>query len=154
HRLTFLRTEAAGRRYGKVFVTTISEAAGMAFETVFVPGFGEDIFPKRTFEDPLLLDDARKVISNDLALQDTRVAEERLLFHLAAAAAERTLSISYPRMNLAQARPRGPSFYAMEVVRAATGRVPNLQELHRMAAESSHSQAGWPAPRDPAVAVD
>ncbi len=154
HRLTFLRTEPAERRYGKVFVGTIGEAPGMSFEVVFVPGLGEDIFPKRAFEDPLLLDDIRKSVSPDLSVQDTRVAEERFLFHTACGSAARSLIISYPRMNLAQARPRGPSFYAMEVVRAITGRVPNLQELQQMAADSSQSQGGWPAPRDPAVAVD
>jgi hypothetical protein len=154
HRLTFLRTETGERRYGKVFVATISEIAGLSFHTVFLPGLGEDIFPKRTFEDPLLLDDARRTISSDLTTQDGRVTDERLLFHTGAAAAERQLVISYPRMNLAQGRPRGPSFYAMEVVRSVTGRVPNLHELQRVAAESSESQAGWPAPRDPARAID
>src|SRR5262249_26860075 len=131
HRLTFLRTETGERRYGKVFVATISEIAGLSFHTVFLPALGEDIFPKRSFEDPLLLDDCRRLISLDLATQDRRVAEERMLFHTAAAAAERKLVISYPRMNLSQGRPRGPSFYAMEVVRSITGRVPNLHELQR-----------------------
>jgi len=154
HRLTFLRTEPTERRYGRVFVATIGEAAGMSFDTVFLPGLGEDIFPNRAFEDPLLLDEHRKNISSALATQDARFDDERLLLHIAAGVAERTLSISYPRMNLAQGRARGPSFYALEVMRAITGRVPDLQELQRTAGESSFSQAGWPSPRDPAVAVD
>src|SRR5262249_16874347 len=107
-----------------------------------------------SFEDPLLLDDARRVVSAELAVQDTRVADERRLFHIAAGAANHTISISYPRMNLAQARPRGPSFYAMEVVSAVTGQVPDLQELQGMAAESAESLAGWPSPHDAAAAID
>jgi ATP-dependent helicase/nuclease subunit B len=154
HRLTFLRAEPTERRYGKVFVATIEEAAGMSFETVFLPGLGEDIFPKRAFEDPLLLDECRTQVSTDLSIQDTRFADERRLFHIAAGAAEGRLFISYPRMNLAQARARGPSFYALEVIRAITGRISDLQELQRMASESSFSQAGWPAPRDPSVSID
>ena len=154
HRLTFLRTDPVERRYGKVFVSTIAEAAGMSFTKVFLPGLGEDIFPRRAFEDPLLLDEFRKQISSDLAVQDTRFSQERLLLHIAAGVAEDALMISYPRMNLAQARSRGPSFYALELVRAVTGRIPDVQELQQRAAEASMSQAGWPSPLDASVAID
>jgi ATP-dependent helicase/nuclease subunit B len=154
HRLTFLRSEPTDRRYGKILVSTISEAAGMTFDVVFVPGLGEDIFPRRAFEDPLFLDDARKGVSEALKTQDVRVQQERLLLHIAAGAAERRLFVSYPRMNLAQARGRGPSFYALEVVRAATGNVPDLLQLQHFAAEASEAQAGWPSPRQPASAID
>ena len=143
-RLTFLRSEPLERRYGKVFVSTIPETAGMLFHTVFLPGLGEDLFPRKRFEDPLLLDANRKYISPNLAVQDQRVSEERLLLHTAAESAESKLWISYPRMNLGQGRSRGPSFYAIEVIRAATGRVPDLQQLQRVAAEASQSQPGWP----------
>src|SRR5262249_36620245 len=102
HRLTFLRTEPTERRYGKVFVATIPEAAGMVFDTVFLPGLGEDLFPQKTFEDPLLLDADRQAVSPHLSIQDRRVAEERLLLHTAASTADKRLCISYPRMNLGQ----------------------------------------------------
>jgi hypothetical protein len=154
HRLTFLRSEPTERRYGKVFVSTISEAAGMLFHTVFLPGLGEDLFPKKAFEDPLLLDADRQNVSSNLPVQDRRVADERLLLHMAAGAAHHKLCISYPRMNLGQGRSRGPSFYAIEVIRAAKGRVPDLQELQRLAAEASQSQPGWPSPRTAENAID
>jgi ATP-dependent helicase/DNAse subunit B len=154
HRLTFLRAEPMERRYGKVFVATISEAAGMIFHTVFLPGLGEDIFPKKKFEDPLLLDADREAISPHLPVQDRRVVEERLLLHTAAAVAEHKLCISYPRMNLGQGRSRGPSFYAIEVIRAVTGQIPDLQQLQRMAAEASQSQPGWPSPKNAETAID
>ena len=154
HRLTFLREESTERRYGKVFVGSIMEAAGMSFDTVFVPGLGEGIFPQRSFEDPLLLDGDRAALAPCLTVRDTRVEQERLLFHTAAAAAEHRLFISYPRMTLAQERTRGPSFYALEVFRAIRGRIPDLQELQRTAAEASQLQAGWPAPRNSENAID
>jgi len=153
-RLTFLRTEPTERRYGKVFVGTIPEAAGLGFDAVFLPGLGEDLFPKRSYEDPLLLDSARTSVNTALATQDQRVAEERLLFHVAAGAAEQRLWISYPRMNAGQGRSRGPSFYAIEVMRAVTGHVPDLQELQRVAAGASQSQPGWPSPKNPRDAID
>src|SRR5262249_10533141 len=130
------------------------EAAGLPFHTIFLPGLGEDLFPKKTFEDPLLLDADRRLVSTNLLVQDGRVAEERLLLHTAAAAAENKLCISFPRMNLGQGRSRGPSFYAIEVVRAATGRVPDLHQLQRAAAETSQSQPGWPSPKTPEMSID
>src|SRR5207237_3951584 len=65
-RLTFLRMEPVDRRYGKVFIATISEASGLSFEIVFLPGLGEDIFPRKAFEDPLLLDAQRAEIGPEL----------------------------------------------------------------------------------------
>src|SRR5262249_10883921 len=97
-RLRFLRPEPTERRYGKVFVATIAEIPGLAFDAVFLPGLGEDIFPKKAFEDPLLLDTQRNAISPHLATQDTRVRRERMLLHVAASAARSRLWISYPRM--------------------------------------------------------
>ncbi len=153
-RLSFLRTESTERRYGKVFVATPSEIPGMSFEHVFLPGLGEDIFPKKSFEDPLLLDAVRSEVSPFLANQETRFARERLLLHGVVSAALSRLWISYPRMDLRQGRARGPSFYALDVLRAVTGRIPQLRELQQDAAEASQSQIGWPAPRDPGVAID
>jgi RecB family exonuclease len=153
-RLTFLRSEPADRRYGKVFVSTITEASGVAFDIVFLPGLGEDIFPKKSFEDPLLLDGARISVSSHLSTQDTRVQRERMLLHLAASAVRSRLWISYPRMDLGQGRRRGPSFYALDVIRAINGKIPDLNTLQQRAVETSQSQIGWPAPRDPAVAID
>jgi ATP-dependent helicase/DNAse subunit B len=153
-RLTFLRAETAERRYGKVFVSTIPEVSGLSFDVVFLPGLGEDIFPKKSFEDPLLLDGSRTAVSPYLSTQDTRVRRERMLLHLAASAARSSLWISYPRMDLGQGRARGPSFYALDVIRAIIGEIPDLRTLQQRAVETSQSQIGWPAPRDPTVAID
>ena len=153
-RLSFLRTEPAERRYGKVFVATIPEIFGLSFDTVFLPGLGEDIFPKKSFEDPLLLDAVRFEVSASLSTQEVRFSRERQLLHAVAGAAVRRLWISYPRMDMRQGRARGPSFYALDVLRAVTGRIPQLRELQQKAADASESQIGWPAPRDPNRAID
>jgi len=154
HRLTFLRLEPTDRRYGKVFVATIPELTGFSFDVVFLPGLAEDIFPKKTFEDPLLLDSQRASVSPKLAVQSVRIARERQLLHTAAGAANTKLWISYPRMDLGQGRQRSPSFYALDVVRAITGKIPSLSELQQQSAMHSQSQIGWPAPRDPNKAID
>lgn len=153
-RLRFLRRSPTRRRYGQVWIATIEEARGHCFEAVFLPGLAEGVFPKKAFEDPLLLDDYRRRISDGLPCRDDRVAAERLRLHIAAAAATGQLVVSYPRIDSRQNRQRVPSFYAMEVVRAAEGALPDLKQFERRAAAGSLTRLGWPAPNDPRHAVD
>ena len=153
-RLSFLRNEPADRRYGKVFVGTIAEAAGRSFGLVFVPGVSEGVFPRKALEDPLLLDESRRGLDTGLMLQNDRVREERLLLHIAAGAARERLFVSYPRMDISQGRARVPSFYALDVLRAGEGRIPNLGELERRATQASMSRLGWPSPNEASKAVD
>ena len=153
-KLGLLRTEPPKRRYGQVFAGSIEEAAGRNFDVVFVPGLAEGLFPRRAFEDPLLTDELRAVVSGNLDTQDQRVARERMLFRTAAAAASKHLVVSYPRMDVTQSRPRVPSFYALEAVRAAEGRLPSLREFEKRASRSAASRLDWPAPGDPTAAID
>jgi ATP-dependent helicase/nuclease subunit B len=153
-RLGSLRTDPPKRRYGRVFVGSIEEARGRSFAFVFLPGLAEGLFPRRALEDPLLLDELRVKLSPDLDTQDRRVARERMLLHSAAAAAVDSLVVSYPRMDVTQARARVPSFYALEVIRAAEGRLPSLREFEKRAARAASSRLDWPAPASPRAAID
>ncbi len=152
-RLRFLRRDPPHRREGRVFICTSDEARGRTFRIVFVPGLAEGIFPQRANEDPLLLDVYRPALGS-LTEQTTRVERERLLLHVAVGVASEGLVVSYPRMDTGKARPRVPSFYALEVVRAAEGRLPDLTEFGKLAAAAAPSRLGWPAPADPAMAID
>ena len=57
-------------------------------------------------------------------------------------------------MDVAQSRARVPSFYALEVVRAAEGRLPSLREFEKRAARAASSRLDWPAPANPRDAID
>lgn len=153
-RLSFLRREPPTRRYGRVFVGSIEEVSARSFEVVFLPGLAEGVFPRKPLEDPLLLDEYRKSMDLGLALQEKRLRRERLLLRKAAAAARSRLCVSYPRMDTVQGRARVPSFYALEVLRAAEGRLPALRALEKRAAEASGARLGWPAPQEPKDAID
>jgi ATP-dependent helicase/DNAse subunit B len=87
-------------------------------------------------------------------MNDQRVSDERLALSIAVGVAERRLFLSYPRLDLQQARPRVPSFYALEAMRAAEGRLPNFAELDRRAEAASSARVGWPAPNNPGEAID
>ncbi len=153
-RLSTLRGEPPLRRYGLVFVGAIDEARGRAFDVVFLPGLCEGLFPSRPHEDPILLDLYRAPLAAGLRVQDDRVAAERRRLHIACAAARTRLVFSYPRVDAVESRPRVPSFYALEIVRAAHGRLPDLRTFEEAARAGAPSRLDWPAPLDPAEAID
>jgi ATP-dependent helicase/nuclease subunit B len=154
HWLANLQQEPPESRYGRVLVTTPEQARGRCFDVVFIPGLAERMFPQKVREDPLLLDQQRKKLAADLWLLNDRSQHERLLLQLAVGAARRRLYLSYPRLEVAEARPRVPSFYALDVARSITGTVPDYEILARQAELSGSSRLAWPAPRDPGQAID
>lgn len=153
-RLRELSVPPEGARHGRVFVAPIDAARGLCFDHVFVPGLAEKLFPRRIAEDPILLDQRRRECSSELVTNDERVASERLALRIASGAARRQVIYSYPRLDLDQGRPRVPSFYALELLRAAGGTLPGFDELARQAEEAADARLGWPAPRDPEDAID
>jgi CRISPR/Cas system-associated exonuclease Cas4 (RecB family) len=153
-RLRFLRREPPKRRYGCVFVGSIEESRGREFAVVFLPGLAEGLFPQRSFEDPLLLDEFRRELTASLALHEDRVKQERLRLALAVGAARQRLIASYPRMDVAESRPRVPSFYALELPRAIEGRLPELKEFEKRARDGAPARLNWPAPRETSEAID
>ncbi|MCY3969570.1 MAG: PD-(D/E)XK nuclease family protein [Acidobacteria bacterium] len=156
-RLRFRRSRPPKRRFGRVFVGGVEETAGRSFDLVFVPGLAEGVFPRRTGEDPLLLDERREALRQAgyrLAGNERRTWREQLLLRLAIGAANRRLVVSYPRVDLVQGRARVPSLYALDVLRGAEGRLPDLEELGRRAEAGGAAVVGWPAPKKPEDAVD
>ncbi len=153
-RLGRLGGRARRRRYGAVYVAAAGDLRGMEFEITIVPGLVERVFPKKLVEDPILPDAARRRLAPALPLQAERAASERLALRLAVGAARRRTVLSYPRVDLDQGRPRVPSFYALEIFRAAEGRLPGFDELARRAAGDRPARLGWPAPVNPADAID
>ncbi|NVB78564.1 MAG: PD-(D/E)XK nuclease family protein [Kofleriaceae bacterium] len=153
-RLTDLVVKPTGRRYGRLLIAPIAAARGMSFQTVFIPGLAERMFPQKIVEDPLLLDHARKRLDLDLEVRDHRLAEERLALRLAIGAAHERVVLSYPRIDLDQGRPRVPSFYGLEVLQAAEGTLPGFDELARRADVTGAARIGWPAPKKPLDAID
>src|SRR4029079_17375704 len=57
-------------------------------------------------------------------------------------------------MDVAETRARVPSFYALDVMRAITGRVPDHRVLAAAAAEEAGANLAWPAPADGDRAID
>jgi CRISPR/Cas system-associated exonuclease Cas4 (RecB family) len=139
---------------GRVLVTTPSGLRGRARDVVHVPGLAERVFPERTYEDPLLVDEVRRVIDEALPTQADRAAQEREQLLVASGAATTRLRFSYPRLDVDADRARVPSLFGLEVARAALGVLPDLEAIEASAQNAEGASLAWPAPRDPALAID
>jgi CRISPR/Cas system-associated exonuclease Cas4 (RecB family) len=153
-RLLMLDADPPPRRFGRIFVGTPDHARGRSFRVVFIPGLAERMFPQKPREDPLLLDERRIELEGSLPTQDDRLDAERLLLQIAAGAGSERLYVSYPRIELAESRARVPSFYALDVMRAVTGTVPDHEWLEQRAREAGNAMLAWPAPSNPDDAID
>jgi ATP-dependent helicase/nuclease subunit B len=153
-RLLTLTHEPPRRRHGRVFVGTPHAARGRAFRIVFVPGLAERVFPQRLREDPLLLDAERRRLAAPLANQKQRADDERLQLRLAVGAASDRAYLSWPRLELQESRPRVPSFYVLDVVRAVEGHIPAYSAIRDRAFAAGAATLAWPAPADPTQAID
>jgi ATP-dependent helicase/nuclease subunit B len=153
-RLLTLDSDPPARRFGRIFVGTPDHARGRAFRVVFVPGLAERMFPQKPREDPLLLDERRIELDASLPTQDDRLDAERLLLQIAVGAASDRLYVSYPRIELTESRARVPSFYALDMMRAVTGSVPDHEWLEERAREAGNAMLAWPAPSRPEDAID
>ncbi len=147
-RLNALRAAPKESRYGKVWVSSIDEARGLAFRRVFVPGVNEGLFPRPPAEDPLLLEAQRCELGIELRADDTE------LLGIAAACATERLAISFSRLDLLTGRERVPSFYAFAAHRAAGGGDVDVREFEDRARSATGTRIGWPAPADAADAID
>ncbi len=154
-RLHDLAMKPARRRYGAVYVGSVASVRGLSFQVVFVPGLAERIFPRKIVGDPILTDDQREEISNGfLKTRSRRLEAERLALRMAVGAARHRAYLSYPRIDVQQSRPRVPSFYALEALRAAEGELPGLEGITSRAESITRARLGWPAPEHPESAID
>jgi len=142
------------RRHGAVCVVAPDGMAGLAFDVVFVPGLAENLVPRRLIEDPVLLDAERDALGEMLVRESDRIDSQRLALRMAVGAASERVVLSYPRVDVERARPRVPSVYALDVLAAAEGTLPSVGDLTERARGTAAARLGWPAPDDPAEAID
>jgi len=154
-RLHDLGVKPPKHRYGRVFVGSVDAARGLSFRIVFVPGLAERVFPRKIVEDPILPDLQRNEIEPGLltTLRD-QLETERTGLRMAVGSARDRVYLSYPRIDVQQSRPRVPSFYALEALRAAEGVLPGFEEIASRAESTTRARLGWPAPENPAAAID
>lgn len=134
-----------------MFIGTPQSARGRTFSVVFVPGWPSGSSRSGCAKTRCCsMRGARCSIDPALPVTDTRADEERL-----AAAPGRgghgALFERHPRLELAESRPRVPSFYVLDVVRATTGlshvTTPSRKTPRRAGAPGSTTSAARSARR-------
>ncbi len=113
-------------RDGVALLSAVS-ARGLLFDAVLVPGLAEQLFPRASRPDPLLLDDERlrvaKAAGAPLAPRSGRrhAREERFLFNLCRGAARKRLVLLAARRESTTDRPRLLSPYLLDVLEETAG---------------------------------
>jgi RecB family exonuclease len=153
-RLLQIASPPPGARYGKVFVAPVDAVRGLDFDAVFVPASPRRCFRARSARS--------RSCSTRCARDSARISPPTNSGSTPSAwrstsrfgAARERAVLSYPRLDVDGSRPRVPSFYALEALRAAEGVLPGFDELSRRAETFGEARLGWPAPARPADAID
>lgn len=115
------------QRNGVNLIST-SAARGLRFPLVLIPGLDEGRFPAKLRQDPLLPDSERTKIQY-LPIKSKRIEEEKLLFDMAARAAEKRLILMTSRLDENSDRERIPSQFFLRAASAIRGSVVSLRDL-------------------------
>ncbi len=112
---------------GGAQVVDLMQARGVSFEVVVLPGLVEKSVPRLVRQDPLLLDEERKLLNGRttetfIALKQFGALEERLLFLLAVRSAKKAVILTAPHLNPSSGSPRTPSIYLFESAEAVLGK--------------------------------
>ncbi|HJT24983.1 MAG TPA: hypothetical protein VJ873_10425, partial [bacterium] len=113
--------------FGGVELSDLMQARGVPFDVLVLPGLVEEGFPRVPRQDPLLLDEERRIL-NERHGGKARVPEkaegrleEKLLFLLAVRSARQCVILTASHLHPGTGAPRVPSNYLFEALRAVTG---------------------------------
>jgi ATP-dependent helicase/DNAse subunit B len=114
--------------FGGVELSDLMQARGVPFDVVVLPGLVEQGFPRVPRQDPLLLDEERRLL-NGLLEGKAHIPEkaegrleEKLLFLLSSRSARKCLILTASHLHPDKGAPRVPSSYLHEALRAVTGK--------------------------------
>jgi ATP-dependent helicase/nuclease subunit B len=105
-----------------VFVANLASAQGMEFETVWILGMADGVFPTKATENPLLPDMLRREVGDGKTLSTSRssLRDERRLF-LAALATGNRRYLSYSRTDSTAQRGQHPSPWLLDAATVLNG---------------------------------
>ncbi len=117
-----------------IFLGHVTQAAGLRFRAVIMPGLAQESGTRLSSQDPILSDAERQhlaeVLTLDVPARRQTVERQQLLFLLATQSAREVLCLSYPRTVQGVARP--PAALLLQTVGVLCGRQATLADLqHR-----------------------
>jgi ATP-dependent helicase/DNAse subunit B len=118
-----------------VHLLSLAAARHTRFRVVFIPGLVEGSFPALGRQDPILLDEERRVLSarsaGCLPLKSSRPQEENLLFLLALGAASERLVLTTARADTTSGTEKIASYFLLSALECLAGRPVSSGELNR-----------------------
>ncbi len=122
------------KKYQKDGITIIplQSAQSLRFQVVFIPGLLENKYPAPFRQDPLLLDEERKIMGNKIFLKRDDLELQAFSFADAVNCAAEKLILSYPRGDSRSNKERSPSPYLLKVGEALTGEIHGPAEIHKI----------------------
>lgn len=134
-----------------VFLGEVTQAIGLRFRAVILPGLAQESGARLPSQDPILSDAERQhlaeVLTMDVPVRRQAVERRQLLFMLATQSAQEILYLTYPRTVRGVARP--PATHLLQTVSVLCGRQATLADLqHRsrwVSAVGGYTQSTRPA---------
>ena len=134
-----------------VFLGEVTQATGLRFRAVILPGLAQESGARLPSQDPILSDAERQhlaeVLTMDVPVRRQAVERRQLLFMLATQSAQEMLCLTYPRTVRGAARP--PATLLLQTVSVLCGRQATLADLqHRsrwVSAAGGYAQSTRPA---------
>ena len=114
-----------------VFLGELTQASGLRFRAVILPGLAQESGARLASQDPILSDAERQhlaeVLTLDVPVRRQAVERQQLLFMLATQSAQEVLCLTYPRTVQGAARP--PAAHLLQTVSVLCGRQATLADL-------------------------
>ncbi len=134
-----------------VFLGEVTQATGLRFRAVILPGLAQESGARRASQDPILSDAERQhlaeVLTMDVPVRRQAVERRQLLFMLATQSAQEMLCLTYPRTVQGAARP--PATLLLQTVSVLCGRQATPADLQHssrwVSAAGGHAQSTRPA---------
>lgn len=134
-----------------VFLGEVTQATGLRFRAVILPGLAQESGARRASQDPILSDAERQhlaeVLTMDVPVRRQAVERRQLLFMLATQSAQEMLCLTYPRTVQGAARP--PATLLLQTVSVLCGRQATPADLQHssrwVSAAGGYAQSTRPA---------
>lgn len=139
-----------------VFLGHVTQAAGLRFRAVIMPGLTQESGTRLSSQDPILSDAERQhlaeVLTLDVPARRQTVEHQQLLFLLATQSAREVLCLSYPRTVQGAARP--PAALLLQTVSVLCGRQATLADLQHRSRWVSVAEGYAQSPRHAVDALE
>jgi len=116
-----MRIMAAGPKPGHLYVSSAKNGGRSGRGNTFIVGLDEGKFPEKISQDPILLDDERKNISDVLEVSDERMAKNIYNMAQLVSGLRGKLTVSFSAFDIKEGRKSFPSSFVLQIFRIKEG---------------------------------